>query len=105
GFLILLAIDQFIQRHIQHTAIFRWIPSVYASVYGTATAPLKPIRLLVQAQFSILLQKDPQNGFLIQNIQDAEQVEVAVLCGIWNGLVDIVAGVPKMISMLAAISS
>lgn len=78
---------------------------VYASVYGMATVPLKPVRLLVQAQFSILLQKDPQNVFLLQNIQDAEQVEVAVLCGIWNGLVDIVAGVPKMISMLASIGS
>lgn len=79
--------------------------SIYATVYGWVTAPLKPIRMIVQEQFKQLLQNDPQNAALLQKLQNMEQIELAAICGLWDGLVDVVAGVPQMLKLISGLAS
>lgn len=75
---------------------------VYAKVYRYISAPLAPAREIVQWGINELARDYPEVQ-AIASKAELHQIEFAALCGVWNGVVDILKAVPELLKFAASL--
>ncbi|MDH5767303.1 MAG: hypothetical protein OEZ38_14910, partial [Gammaproteobacteria bacterium] len=76
----------------------------FATVYKYASYYLNPLGTLIKDQLLVKITNEVENATLQQCLLDIQQgeVEFAFVCGLWNGLVEIVGSIPDLLKLGAA---